>query len=93
MQFEWDENKNKANITKHGIGFEIAKDVFDDKNKIIAPNRIVDKEERFQVIGEIEGVIVIMVVFTPRDGKVRIISARRANKKERTNYENQTRTN
>jgi uncharacterized DUF497 family protein len=93
MQFEWDENKNKANIAKHGIGFEIAKDVFDDKNKIIAPNRIVDKEERFQVIGEIEGVIVIMVVFTPRDGKVRIISARRANKKERTNYENQTRTN
>ena len=93
MQFECDENKNKANIAKHGIGFEIAKDVFDDKNKIIAANRIVDKEERFQVIGEIEGVIVIMVVFTPRDGKVRIISARRANKKERTNYENQTRTN
>ena len=93
MNFEWDENKNQANMVKHGISFEIAKDVFDDKNKMIALNRVVDKEERFQIIGEIDGLIVVMVVFTPRNGKVRIISARQANKKERVGYENQTRTN
>lgn len=89
MQFEWDNNKNQANIVKHGISFDTAKLVFSDNNKIISHNRTVDDEERLQVIGSIAGILVVMVVFTPRDGNVRIISARKANKKERAIYENQ----
>lgn len=86
MQFEWDENKNKANIIKHQISFEAAKYVFSDKDKIIAPNRTADEEHRFQVLGEIDSVVVLLVIFTPRNEKIRIISARRANKKERVAY-------
>ncbi len=58
-----------------------------DDNKLIAPNRVVDGEERYQVIGEIKGIVIVMVVFTPRNGNIRIISARLANKKERLLYE------
>lgn len=89
MVFEWDENKNKKNIEKHGLNFDTAKLVFKDNNKLIAHNRMVDTEERLQVIGKIGNLIVIMLVFTARDGSIRIISARRANKKERYIYENQ----
>lgn len=89
MQFEWDENKNAINKAKHKISFEIASYVFYDNHKIIAPNRTIDGEERFQVIGEIEGILVAMVVFTPRNQKIRIISARPANKKERELYNNE----
>lgn len=78
MQFEWDENKNQANKAKHA---------FMDDNKLVAHNRIVDGEDRYQVIGKIGEIIIIMVVFTPRNGNIRIISARPANKKERLLYE------
>jgi len=87
MQFEWDENKNQANKTKHSISFEAAKYAFMDDNKLIAPNNVVNGEERYQVIGEIKGIIIVMIVFTPRNGNIRIISARPANKKERSLYE------
>ncbi|MDD3266841.1 MAG: BrnT family toxin [Burkholderiales bacterium] len=86
MQFEWDENKNQSNAVKHGVSFELAKYVFVDKDKIIKPNRMVQNEQRLQIIGEIDGVVVIMLVFTPRNQKIRIISARRANKKEKVAY-------
>lgn len=89
MLFEWDNNKNQANIIKHGICFDTAKLVFGDNNKVISHNRTVENEERLQVIGSIAGLLVVMVVFTPRNGNVRIISARKANKKERVIYENQ----
>lgn len=74
-------------INYNFISFETAKHVFVDDKKLIAHNRIVDGEERYQVIGKIGEVIIIMVVFTPRNGTIRIISARPANKKERLLYE------
>ena len=87
MQFEWDENKNLANKAKHNLSFETAKHAFMDDNKLVAHNRIVDGEDRYQVIGKIGEIIIIMVVFTSRNGNIRIISARPANKKERLLYE------
>jgi|LauGreDrversion4_2_1035121.scaffolds.fasta_scaffold500392_2 uncharacterized DUF497 family protein len=89
MQFEWDNNKNQANISKHAISFDTAKLVFADNNKIISHNRTVDNEERLQVVGKIAEILIVMVVFTPRNGAIRIISARKASKKERAIYENQ----
>lgn len=92
--YEWDDNKNQKNIEKHGIGFENAIEVFSDSNAIVQFNRDIDGEIRDQIIGKINGEIVILfVVFTKRGSKIRLISARRANKSERAIYENQTRTN
>ena len=90
--YEWDETKNKINLGKHGIDFNIAIEVFSDPNAIVQFNRDVDGEIRDQIIGSIDGeVVILFVVFTKRGQKIRIISARKANKQERAIYENQKR--
>lgn len=92
--YEWDETKNKINLEKHGIDFKVAIEVFSDANAMVQFNREVDGEIRDQIIGKLDGEIVILfVVFTKRGQKIRLISARKANKQERAIYENQTRTN
>jgi uncharacterized DUF497 family protein len=88
MIFEWDEEKNKANVKKHGIDFETAAHVFKDNNRIeyydIAHSVF---EDRYITIGEIDEVlIVILVVYTERSDAIRIISARKATKQERRAY-------
>lgn len=89
MKFEWDENKSKQNLKKHGIHFSLAVTVFDDPFALIAPDEkhSTATEERKWIIGKSDkGVLVI--VFTIRLRQVyRIISARKANKKERETYE------
>ena len=90
IRFEWDENKAGANAKKHGITFEQAITAFDDPYALIAPDEKHSDEGETQewLIGEADpGVLV--VVFTLREiGRVtRIISARKANRKERTIYE------
>lgn len=92
MQFEWDANKNIKNIEKHGIDFDLASQVFSDDNKIIAFNRLIKDEIRLQIIGKIKNIVIIIVVFTPRNGNIRIISARHANKIERLEYEKQSKS-
>ena len=89
-KFEWDSKKAESNRKKHRVSFEEAITAFDDPFALIAPDEVhsTPGEKREWLIGEAEpGVLVI--VFTLRAGrqKVRIISARRANKKERTLYE------
>ena len=87
--YEWDENKNNSNEIKHGLRFELAIEVFSDPRAVIQPNRKINNEIRDQIIGSINGNIVILfVVFTKRAQKIRIISARKANKVERMIYEN-----
>ena len=88
MIFEWNDEKNKANVRKHGIDFETAAYVFNDENRIeyfdIAHSVF---EDRYITIGEIEEVlIVIVVVYTERDDAMRIISARKATNQERRAY-------
>lgn len=82
--FEWDEKKNKSNFEKHGITFEIAVEVFSDKFGYEI-NRIVNEEIRIKYVGELDGVI-LSIVYTKRDSKNRIISARCASKIERRIY-------
>ncbi|HKS32593.1 MAG TPA: BrnT family toxin [Enterobacteriaceae bacterium] len=90
-EFEWDENKAKSNRRKHGICFENAVLVFDDPNHLSRLERYEKGEHRWQSIGLVNGVIIILVVHTLRyesgDEIIRIISARRADRKERSRYE------
>jgi uncharacterized DUF497 family protein len=91
MKFEWDENKRIDNLLKHGLDFWYALTVFEDKNRVEYPDPRKDYgETRIRVIGKINrnilDMIIIMVVYTDRNGIIRIISARHANKRERRLY-------
>lgn len=87
MTFEWDEKKEQQNIIKHdGITFDYAARVFMDSKRIerLDENHSLD-ETRYNVIGYVEKVL--FVVYTERENdKIRIISARRATKKEEKEY-------
>lgn len=86
MNFEWDENKNKSNIEKHGIGFKQSQEVFFDENKIESlDNRKDYGEQRYKIIGKSFDLI-LSVIYTFRNSKIRIISARGASKNEREVY-------
>ena len=85
LNFEWDDEKYKINIKKHGIYFEDAVRVFFDKNLIDDYDfEHSNDEDRIKIIGKVEKVLV--VIYTERVEKFRIISARLANKKERNDY-------
>lgn len=95
MEFEWDEQKNQTNIIKHGISFQEAQELFNDPKLLTyIDNRFNYEEIREISIGQLllpgQPVIVVLVVHTDRNGVMRIISARRANKKERRRYEQQS---
>ncbi|NEP77293.1 MAG: BrnT family toxin [Okeania sp. SIO3C4] len=84
--FEWDENKNQQNIRKHGITFEEATEIFYGIVFTVIDERY-DYGEICEIsIGAIQGVIIITVVHTERNGNIRIISARKATLKERRIY-------
>lgn len=93
-KFEWDENKNVINRNKHGVDFQTASFVFDDPNFLSEQDRVVDGEERWQTIGMVGGLVILMVAHTVRDDEnteiIRIISARKATSKERKHYEQAT---
>jgi uncharacterized DUF497 family protein len=85
MIFEWDETKNRTNIKKHGISFEEAQLLFETPHlRSIANNDY--GEIREISIGEIYETLIIVVIHTDRDGIIRIISARKASRKERKMY-------
>ena len=87
MLFEWDEEKNRINKEKHdGIGFEIAVRVFLDEKRIerydVEHSSLT--EDRWNAIGMVNRLL--FVVYTERGERIRIISARRATKKEEDEY-------
>lgn len=90
MRFEWDEARNRQNPAKHGINFETATLVFEDPYVLSDPDRVVDDEERWQIIGSI-GVLIVLVphLWWDEDGEevIRLISARKASSAERKSYE------
>ncbi|WP_333901817.1 BrnT family toxin [Enterobacter wuhouensis] len=90
-EFVWDTNKAKSNLIKHGIRFEEAVLVFDDPYHLSLQDRHENGEFRWQTIGLVHGLIVIMVAHTVRfesgDEVIRIINARKADRKERSRYE------
>lgn len=88
MQFEWDDEKDRKNIAKHGIGFRTAILVFQDQNRLekYDEEHSLD-EDRYLTIGEISGTfMVVTVVYTERQEAIRIISARRATRAEKEEY-------
>jgi len=85
QKFEWDKNKRKYNLEKHGIDFADILELFDDQNRIEFENTR-SGEKRFQTIGMVSDVI-LFLVYTSRGKKKRIISVRRASKNERKAYE------
>ncbi|MBQ9723967.1 MAG: BrnT family toxin [Neisseriaceae bacterium] len=90
--FEWDEAKAESNYKKHGIKFEDAVSVFNDPLSITTQDRFENDEYRWQVLGvsKKEQLLLVAHTYYDRSGKeiVRIISARKANKKERKQYGN-----
>ena len=90
-RFEWGPAKATSNLRKHGISFETASRVFADPNALFEQDRIVDGELRWQAIGVVDELMMLLVahVVQEQDGVegIRIISARRANHKERRRYE------
>lgn len=85
MEFEWDTIKNQRNIEKHGIDFIDAVRIFERPTLTIVDNRRDYGEKRTAAMGIVENVT-LYVVHTVRDGIWHIISARRANRRERKKY-------
>ncbi len=89
LRFEWDENKAKLNLAKHGVSFEEAKTVFyDDCALVIADPDNSETEDRFVILGFSANARILVVCHCYRDneGVIRIISARRATRNESSHY-------
>ncbi len=89
MKIEFDSTKNKRNIQERGISFELAVNFDLETAKIWIDDRKDYGEERFSALGYI-GERLFAMVFTVREDALRIISLRKANKREEHFYENQT---
>ena len=97
IRFEWDESKNLSNRRKHGVSFEEACLVFRDPLFVSVQERVEGGEQRWQTLGMVEGFLLLTVAHTVREELeggtlvevVRIISARRATRKERRRYEDE----
>jgi uncharacterized DUF497 family protein len=91
VRFEWDEAKAKSNRRKHGVSFADAMLVFADPFAMVEQDRLEAGELRWQTLGLVGGMVLLLVAHTVRDedqdGIIRIISARKATRKERKRYE------
>jgi uncharacterized protein len=86
VDFEWDEAKNRANVAKHGISFELARQIFDGIVLSRVDGRLDYGETRILLIGAVDQTAIIVVAHTDRHDRFGIISARPANRKERKRY-------
>ena len=92
IRFEWDNEKAENNFRKHGVSFEISTRVFADLFAVVKQDRIENGEYRWQTLGVVDGYLLLLVAHAVRDDVdgtevIRIISARRAEPKERKRYE------
>lgn len=92
LRLTWNGSKAASNERKHHIGFEIAARVFFDPFALSEQDRIEGGEYRWQTIGSVDGIIVLLVAHTVHDEDdgteiIHIISARRAERHERRRYE------
>jgi hypothetical protein len=90
LRFEWDEDKAEFNFKKHHVRFEEAKSVFGDPLAITIddPDHS-ENEERFINIGSSASGRILTIVYTEREGRIRLISCRKATSNERRQYEQQ----
>jgi uncharacterized DUF497 family protein len=90
MKYEWDKVKEKINIKKHGVSFDEAKEALNCGLVVVFKEDLDSGEERYVYLGMCQKLNVLVVVTAFPDDKItRIISARKANKKERKFYEAQ----
>jgi uncharacterized protein len=91
LRYEWDERKNRANLRKHGVGFELAIQIFEDPFCFTIPDDLSGEEERLLTFGRLQNLLLLLVVHTTRDQDgeeiLRVISARMATPSERRLYE------
>jgi hypothetical protein len=92
IRFEWDPTKARINRRKHGVDFEIALHVFEDPNALVEQDRIEGGERRWQTLGLVGEVLLLLVAHTVRfedeaEEIIRIISARKADRKEKERYD------
>lgn len=87
MHYQWDANKARSNIRKHGVEFADTVGVFEDDWALTIKQEIVEDEQRFATVGTDFLGRVLVVVYTYRDDDIRVISARFATKSERKTYE------
>lgn len=90
MRWDWDEDKARSNLAKHKVSFERAQRVFDDPHHVSLRDDC-ETEERWLTMGLVDGVVVLIVVHTLEEHDdeevIRIISARKATRRERESYE------
>jgi uncharacterized protein len=99
MRFEWDPAKAAGNLRKHKVSFDTAIRAFADPLAFTVQDRIEGGEQRWQTLGLVEGYVLLLVAHTIREEEengqpteiIRIISARRATRKERIRYEQEIR--
>jgi hypothetical protein len=90
IEFEWDPAKAASNLVKHKVSFEVATSVFRDPARVTVFDRVKDGERRWHAIGAVDRDLLLTVVFTVRvygrKNRIRIISARKASRRERKLY-------
>jgi len=86
VEYEWDANKERTNVRKHGISFQAAIEIFAHSPFTFPDERRYYGEQRKISIGIMDDGITLAVVHTERGAKTRVISARPANRKERMIY-------
>lgn len=91
MKYEWDDGKRKANLLKHGVDFQAASEFCWNGAKIEQDTRQDYQEKRYVALGFIEDRFHLLI-FTVRNNAIRIISLRKANKREERKYEKKTGT-
>jgi len=95
MRFEWNQDKGRANRTKHNVSFWTACLVFDDPHHLSVQDQYEQGEERWKTLGLVDGVVLLLVAHTiiedEHEDVIRIISARKATRKERLIYEHANR--
>ena len=85
MEFEWDHDKNKRNFKKHGLAFEDAEFIFSGETVTFEDDRFDYGERRYITLGKLKTFIVV-AVYTYREQRIRMISMRKANERERQIY-------
>ena len=86
MKFQWDENKRIRNLAKHRLDFQDAHLIFNDDSFFVQDNRYQYDEARFILYGTLLGRVIVVVFSMPDDDVIRIISMRKATKREQKSY-------
>lgn len=86
VSFEWDDEKRRSNLRKHGVEFGDAVAALEDERALTFPDEDSEDEDRFVTLGSDGFGRILVVVYTWRDDTIRLISARKATPRERQQY-------